>query len=125
MRQNIHIGWLVFWGLIILGIGWQLNNWFKIPFKTVSLRKTGNFDIVTLKLPNSVDTNVFGSKYWEARHFLAELIPCSLCRIDAVSHEKFFHDYVNSKTGKNKKYPDNYNDWIKKICNREEKKNNG
>lgn len=120
MKPSIHIGWLVFWSFILLAIGWQLNNWFKIPFQTITLRKTRNFDIVTLKLPSSKDPDVFGSKYWEARHFLSELIPCALCRNDAVSHEKFFHDYVNVKTQKEKMYPENYNEWVNRICGNKE-----
>lgn len=122
MKLQIHIGWLIFFGLLLITIGWQLNDWLKIPFQTITLKQRKNFDIVTFKLPNSHDPDVFGSPYWRARHFLAELTPCPACRIEAISHEKFFHDYVNIKTGKKFFNKKNYEDWIKKL-NEQKSKN--
>lgn len=51
-------------------------------------------------LPKTVDTTVFGPKYWSAFHTLAENIPCSGCRGFAEKFMVFFHDMVNKKLGK-------------------------
>lgn len=122
MKKEFHIGWLILWGLVLAAVGWHLNEWFYVPSKTVTVKKRGRFDILTFKLPNSHDPDVFGAPTWEARHFLAEWTPCPGCRSEAVSHEKFFHDYVNLKTEKKLYDKQNYDKWVKKICESKEEK---
>lgn len=115
--MKINIGWLIFFSLLSAFLVWVYLEYIKIPLQTVTIQKRKNYDIVTLKLPNSSDPDIFGSKYWESLHILMDTIPCSACRYEAVPFMKFFHDYVNKKTGKKMMYPENYEKWIKKLCN--------
>lgn len=116
MKYQIHIGWLVFFSLLFIAVGYHIHEWFYVPRKTITLKSKRYFDIVTFKLPNSHDPDVFGSPYWNARHFLDKMTPCPSCRIEAVSHGKFFHDYVNRKLGKKYFDKENFDKWVKKIC---------
>lgn len=117
----MKVGWAIFLSLLVGFLVWLYME-YCTPDETVTIKNRKHYDIVTFKLPNSVDTDVFGSKFWEARHKLAELTPCSICRTEAISHEIFFHDLVNLKTGKKVMYPENFDKWVKKICNADEKK---
>lgn len=122
MKATIHIGWLLFFGVLLIAIGYHLNEYLYVPSKTFTVRKDRNFDIITLKLPNDVDPQVFGSKYWEAFHKLAEMIPCAGCRSNAVPFMRFFHDIVNKETGKKLYDKANYDRWIKELCQANSKK---
>lgn len=87
------------WILPALAIGiiaaWLYFQFVYEPSQTVSINKRKNNDIVTLKLPRSIEAEVFGPEYWKAFHALAALIPCSICRDHAVPLEVFKHDIVN------------------------------
>lgn len=73
-------------------------NLFYIPLSTITHRKRKHYDIVTFKLPNSVDPKVFGPRQWEARHYLDSIIPCSSCRSHAMPLGVFVHDILNLST---------------------------
>ena len=90
-------------------------EYFYVPAQTVTIKQRGNLNLVLFRLPANHDPYVFGAPFWEARHALAELTPCPACRIEAVSHEKFFHDYVNIKTDKKIKYKEDFDRWIKEF----------
>lgn len=87
-----------------------------MPLDTISVKSRGKYDIVTFKLPSSHAPDKFGPSYWKARHKLAEMTPCPACREEAVSHEIFFHDWVNNKTDKKLFNKENYDEWVKRIC---------
>lgn len=71
-----------------------------VPDKTVTVQERPTQDVVTLVLPNSASPAVFGPKYWEAFHTLADRIPCGECRDKGSAFVRFFHDLVNRKLGK-------------------------
>lgn len=116
MKVSVHTGWLVFFALLLIVATYFIIEYFNEPSEVVTLKPRKNYDIVTFRLPNTSDPDVFGPAYWKARHFMAELTPCPGCRIEAVSHEKFFHDWVNKKTKKDFFDKANYDEWVKKIC---------
>lgn len=123
MKVTTPIGLLIFIGLILIIATYFITEYLIDPSETVTIKPRRDYDIVTFKLPNSHDPDVFGPSYWKARHKLAEMTPCPGCRMDAVSHEKFFHDWVNKKTGKKIMYQENFDEWVKEICgNKDEKK---
>lgn len=113
---NTKIGWIIFFSLLAGFAVWLFMEYIYLPSKTVTIKTRKNFNLVLLRLPNDHDPDVFGASFWDARHTLAKLTPCPSCRSEAISHEKFFHDYINRKTKKDMKYPDNFNEWVKKIC---------
>lgn len=69
-----------------------------------------------------MDTDVFGPEYWKAFHTLAEMIPCSICRKDAVPLLTFTHDIVNKKLGKSTFDQENYDKWTKRVIDLKDKK---
>lgn len=75
-----------------------------------------NERIFVYRLPKDSSPPVFGPKTWRALHDIVENIPCPSCRGEATSFMKFFHDYVNKKLKKEIKFPDNYNEWLDKLC---------
>lgn len=103
--------------IFVLIAFWVYMEYFYIPADTVTIKSRKNYDIVMLRLPNDPNPEVFGAPFWEARHTLAELTPCPTCRLDAVTHEEFFHDWVNKKLKKKMEYPENYVEWINRLCN--------
>lgn len=90
-------------------------KWIYIPFSTITHRRRKDYDIVTFKLPNSKDTQVFGPKHWEARHYLDSIIPCSACRSHAMPLGVFVHDIVNLSTDKPLYDEANWKEHIKQI----------
>lgn len=113
MKVDIPIFWIIVLAVLIFFMGWYGNDFFtEIPTKTVTVNRKGEFDIVTLKLPNNPNPQVFGSKYWEAFHKLAQMVPCPACRSKAVPFMSFFHDVVNNQTGKELYDKKNYDYWI-------------
>lgn len=117
MKVEIAIYWLILLGLVIFFLGWYGNDFItEVPLKTVTVKRKGEFDIVTLKLPNNPNPQVFGSKYWESFHKLAEMVPCPACRSKAVPFMSFFHDVVNKETGKQLYDKKNYDYWINFLC---------
>lgn len=95
---------------------WAYMEYFYTPAQTITVKNRRNYDVVIFRLPTTPNTDIFGPPLWDARHFLAEFTPCPSCRADAVSHEKFFHDWVNKKTNKKMVYPENYKEWLCKLC---------
>lgn len=75
--------------------------------------------IETIKLnyeiPNSTDAEKFGPATWCALHDIVENIPCPICRVEAVSFMRFFHDMKNVALGKPVMYKQNYLNWLNKI----------
>ena len=119
MSMKVNVGWVVFFTVLGGFLVWIFNQYIKLPSKTVTIMPRKEYDIVTLKLPNSVDAEVFGSKYWEAFHTLAKMIPCSICRKDAVPMMRFVHDIVNKKVGNPVFDKENHDKWIEKLCTKE------
>ena len=124
MKVEVAIYWLILLGLVLFALGWFGNDLLtEVPLKTVTVKRKGEFDIVTLKLPNNPNPQVFGSKYWESFHTLAEMIPCPACRSKAAPFMSFFHDVVNKETGKKLYDKKNYDYWIKFLCEKNPNKN--
>lgn len=98
--MKISAYWLI--PVLVIGVlaAWLYLSFVYEPKGTVSIRKRPVNDIITLKLPHSPDTEVFGPKYWEAFHALAEMIPCTACKNGAMHLEIFKHDIVNLHLGK-------------------------
>ena len=72
---------------------------------------------ICYELPVTPETKVFGPKYWEAFHDLANRIPCGNCRQAGSSFMVFFHDLVNMKLGKPIYNKENFDGWVEKIKN--------
>lgn len=105
--------------MLAIGIigAWLYFQFVYEPAKTVSISKRKNNDIITFKLPNSVEADIFGPKYWEAYNFLDNNIPCSICRDKAIPLGTFRHDIVNGMI-ENKIFPfdkENWKIWVKII----------
>lgn len=111
----MKVGHVIFFSFLAGLLVWLYMEYFHLPQKTVTVKPRGNFDIVTLKLPNSIDTKVFGRPYWESFHKLAEMVPCSICQHKAVSFMSFFHDVVNIRTGKSFYDRANFDKWVKTV----------
>lgn len=115
MKVNVHVGWLIFSAFLLIITTYIIGKVIDEPTETVTVKNRKNYDIVSFRLPNSIDPDVFGPAYWKARHKLAEMTPCISCKAEAVSHEKFFHDYVNKKIDKKVAFPENYSKWKFKL----------
>lgn len=111
----MKIGWVIFISFLVGLAVWAYMEYCYVPSEVVTIKPRQGYNVVLLRLPTSHDPDKFGNDFWKARHKLAELTPCPACRIEAVSHEKFFHDYVNSKTEKTFFDKNNYKMWVKKI----------
>lgn len=107
------------WLLAALSVGILVTylylQFISAPSETVSVKQRGDYDLVTLKLPNASDPRIFGPKYWEAFHRLTDRIPCPDCRSKAVPFMVFFHDLVNKGTGKQIFDKENFNRHIENI----------
>ena len=126
MSMKVNVGWVVFFTVLGGFLVWIFNQYIKLPSKTVTIMPRKEYDIVTFKLPNSGNTQIFGSKYWEAFHTLAEMIPCSICRKDAVPMMSYMHDLVNYKINHTPNFNEifdkkNFEKWIDKSCEIKEK----
>lgn len=66
----------------------------------------------------------WGSKYWNAIHTIADMIPCSICHDDGVELFKFSHDLVNYKLGKKIWDQKNFDTWVQKIIDIKNKEGN-
>lgn len=86
----------------------------KVISKKVS--EDGEEKILTYRLPTSMDSDVFGPKYWRAIHSMAGEIPCSICRNEWESFTIFGHDYVNWKLKKPIFSETNFDKWLTKLC---------
>lgn len=82
-----------------------------------SISADGKDKILTYRLPNSVDTEIFGPYYWGALHNVVDNIPCSICRNDAKPMMVFMHDLVNYKLDKPIFNPENFDKWAAYVCN--------
>lgn len=112
----MKIGWVIFISVLVGLLVWLYMEYFYLPNKTVTIKSRDGYNLVLLRLPADHNPDVFGAPFWDARHTLAELTPCPSCRAEAVSHERFFHDYVNKKTEKKIMYQENFDKWIKEFC---------
>lgn len=115
--MKISAWWLAF--AVIVGLA-AAYIYFKViytPSETFTVNKRKNYDVITLALPTNSDPAVFGPKYWETFHKLADRIPCPSCRAKAVPFMSFFHDIVNLKTEKPLYDKENFNKHIEAICN--------
>lgn len=115
--KKISLFWIFVAIVIAIAATYIYFNKIYIPDKTFSVSKRKNYDIVTLVLPNTVNPDIFGPKYWEAYHKLTNMIPCTGCRNQAVPFMNFFHDTVNVKTDKPIFDKDNFNNHIAMISN--------
>lgn len=122
MKIKVHIGLLIFGAFLLILITYFGTEKYNEPTKPVTIKKKKDYDIVTFKLPNTIDADIFGPEYWRAFHTLADMIPCAICRNDAVPMFRFVHDLVNKKLKKKLQYPENYDKWIERICKKEEVK---
>ena len=114
--MKVSIIWIFVAALATIAAAHVYFKYIYTPSETVLINPRKNYDVITLKLPNSKDATVFGPKYWEAFHTITERIPCVLCRDKAVPFMKFFHDVVNYETEKNIQYPDNFNKHLDYIA---------
>jgi hypothetical protein len=121
MKVNIHIGWLIAGAFFLIALAYFFTDYFSEPSDTVKVKNKKDYDIVTFKLPNSIDADVFGPEYWKAYHKLTDMIPCSICRKDAVPMMRFVHDIVNKKLKKPIYDKENYDKWIARLCDKNEK----
>lgn len=111
----IKVGWAIFMSVLVGFLVWLYMEYVYSPSQTITIKSRKDYDILTFRLPNSHDPDVFGRPYWSARHFLAKMTPCPACRNEAMSHEKAFQDYVNIKKGKSFFDEKNFNEWAKKF----------
>lgn len=81
-----------------------------------SISPDGEEKILTYRLPTSMDTDVFGPKYWSAIHSMAKEVPCSICRNEWESFTSFGHDFVNFKLDKPLWNEENFSKWLTKLC---------
>lgn len=107
--------WWILFAVIITIIAAAVFFNFYIPARTITHRKSKKYDIVTFKLPNSKDTDVFGPPHWQARHYLDSIIPCSTCRSHAIPLGSFMHDIVNLSIDKDVFNKENWNQHVKLI----------
>lgn len=114
--NKVSSWWLLVMLIIGIAAAYIYFNYIRIPSETVSISKRKNYNVITMALPSEGDTSVWGPKYWQAFHTLAERIPCSLCRDKAVPFIRFFHDVVNKETGKEIFDKENFNEHIDMIC---------
>lgn len=113
--KQISAWWLL--PALIIGIAgaYLYLEYAYTPNQTVTIKPRTNYDVITLALPNSKDTAIFGPKYWKALHTITAKIPCSICRDKAVPFMNFFHDVVNHHTDKPIFDKENYNTHIDNI----------
>ena len=78
----------------------------------IKIKKTDDYDIITMKLPNSPDPSIFGSAYWNAFHRLSGMIPMQSAREEGQSLIKFIHDIKNKSLEKGFYDKENYDFWI-------------
>lgn len=122
MKVNVHIGLLIFGAFVLILLTYLGTEKYNEPTQPVTIKKRKDYDIVTFKLPNSIDAEIFGPEYWRAFHTLSEMIPCSICRNDAVPMFRFVHDVVNKKLKKPLFDKENYDKWVERVCEKEEVK---
>lgn len=113
---KISAWWLLLALFIGVAAAYVYFQFMYTPKETVTIRTRKDNDVITLSLPNSIEADIFGPKYWKAFHSLTERIPCSICRDKAVPFMIFFHDVVNHQTGKKIFDKDNFNKHIDLIC---------
>lgn len=88
-----------------------------IPKKDITIRKHKNYDVITAVLPNTIDMDITGPKYWKLYDALDNNIPCSICRNKAVPLGTFRHDIVNGINNKSI-FPfdkTNWKLWVSKV----------
>ena len=116
----MKINWILglFFLVVIILIIIHFNNKKDIPSDIISksISPDGEEKILTYRLPTSMDTDVFGPKFWAAYHNLSEELPCSICRNEWTSFMIFAHDYKNYSLKKKIYNQDNFDKWLTKLC---------
>lgn len=109
------------WLIVALSVGlagaFVYFKFFYTPDATVTRAKRKEYNILTFKIPNSIDMDITGPPIWEAKKALNEIIPCGICRNKAIPLGSFEHDIVNGMTEK-PIFPfdkTNWKFWVNKI----------
>lgn len=107
--------WFILLAFVIgIAAAYIYFNYIRIPDELITVRKTRDKDIITMTLPS---TGNWGPKWWEAKKFMNDNLPCSICSVKAVPFGSFEHDVVNGMTEK-PNFPfdkENWKFWVKKI----------
>lgn len=114
---KISAWWIIPVLVISILAAWLFFKFVYEPSETVSISKRKYNDIITFKLPNSIEADVFGPKWWEAYNFLDKNIPCSICRDKAIPLGTFRHDIVSGMIEK-RGFPydrANWKLWVNKV----------
>lgn len=109
--------WILAGIIVVLAALLIYNRFFSIPDKVVTHQPRKEYNILTFRIPKSLDMAVSGPPIWEAKKALNEFIPCSICRSKAVPLGIFEHDVVNGIIDK-KVFPfdkANWKLWVNKI----------
>lgn len=115
--MKISVWWLISVIIISVSVMYIYINYIHIPSQTVNISKRKNYDVITAVLPNSLDMDITGPKYWQLYNALDNNIPCSICRNKAVPLGTFRHDIVNGINGKSI-FPfdkQNWKMWVAKV----------
>ena len=113
--MKISAYWLIPVIIVAVAVTIIYLQFIRVPDNTVSVSKRKEYDVVTLALPNSIDAQVFGPKYWKANEFLDANIPCSICRNKAIPLGSFKHDIVNAMNDKPIFNKENWKFWVDKV----------
>lgn len=115
--MKISAWWILVVILITLAAALIFIRFFYIPDQVVTRYVRKNYNILTFRIPNSIDMEISGPPIWEAKRALNEIIPCPICRNKAVPLGNFEHDIVNGIIQK-KVFPfdkANWKMWVNKI----------
>lgn len=115
--MKISAWWILAVLIISLAAAFVFFKFFYIPSEVVTKYKRKNYNILTFRIPNSIDMEISGPPIWEAKNALNEIIPCSICKSKAVPLGRFEHDIVNGLIEK-KIFPFdkvNWKLWVNKI----------
>lgn len=115
--MKISAWWILAAVVITLAAVVIYNKFFYIPGEIVTRYKRKNYNILTFRIPNSMNMEISGPPIWEAKKALNEIIPCSICKNKAIPLGIFEHDIVNGITEK-PIFPfdkPNWKLWVSKI----------
>ncbi len=115
--MKISAWWLLAVLIIGLSAAFVFLKFFYVPAEVVTKYKRKNYNLLTFRIPNSLDMDISGPAIWEAKKALNESIPCSICRNKAIPLGSFEHDIVNGMIDK-KIFPfdkANWKLWVNKV----------
>lgn len=115
--MKISAWWILAAVVITIAALFIYHQFLYIPGEIVTKYKRKNYNILTFRIPNSIDMEISGPPIWEAKKALNENIPCSICRNKAIPLGIFEHDIVNGMTEK-PIFPfdkTNWKLWVSKI----------